>query len=655
MSWRKVKLGELVENFSVRAKDVGGADGLEFFGVSNETGITTTKYAAEDKAEDYKVIEQGCFAYNPYRVNVGSIGLLTENIKGLISPAYVVFKPKPKSIKPELLLKFLKSSEGLRQIKLYARGTVRQALRFEDLCNIELSLPDYDTQKILLQKLNTTQNCAEQVLAEQSHQLDLIKKLRQQILKDAMQGKLVPQNPKDEPASKLLDKIKAEKAKSKKKEKFLPEIKPEEIPFEIPESWVWCRLGEIAIHSEAGKSFKCEEVEISDNEWGVIKVSAVSWDKFQENQNKLYSKSRPNDISAKIESGDFLISRANTSELVGKSVIVENITKNLLLSDKTIRFKFSDFALAKFVNLCNNSFYARNYYASMGTGSSPSMKNITREHMKGLIMPFPPLSEQKRIVSKVEELMKLCDELETSVKANQEYTTLLYQTALKEALQPKNIEVKQEDFAIAAEPETTYFSQKNLLDFYQKQIIGHIVKQHNEHKMQQGEMIIAKDLYHLEKLYGIKTHFQFQNWHFGTYDNKIRQLINGKDKYFKKEKVGNKGYEVLALGEKSENLFNPKYHKPELDLVEQSMKDLLKIYSTFPIKERSKRIELLNTVSKVISDTQSLDIATIREAMKQWKTPKAKFPTKADTFTLEETKECIDLILKKGWDKKLIH
>ncbi len=61
MSWRKVKLGELVDNFSVRAKDVGGADGLEFFGVSNEIGITTTKYAAEEKAEDYKIIEKGWF------------------------------------------------------------------------------------------------------------------------------------------------------------------------------------------------------------------------------------------------------------------------------------------------------------------------------------------------------------------------------------------------------------------------------------------------------------------------------------------------------------------------------------------------------------------------------------------------------------------
>lgn len=650
MSWRKVKLGELVDNFSVRAKDVGGADGLEFFGVSNEIGITTTKYAAEEKAEDYKIIEKGCFAYNPYRVNVGSIGLFADDVKGLISPAYVVFKTKPKSIKPELLLKFLKSSEGLRQIKLYARGTVRQALRFEDLCNIELSLPDYDTQNELLQKLNVTQNCAEQVLAEQSHQLELIKKLRQQILKDAMRGKLVPQNPKDEPASKLLEKIKLEKAKSGKKEKPLPEIKPEEIPFEIPESWVWCRLGEIANEIVYGTSEKAH----LNGEIPVLRMGNISTDGKILYSNLKYVPSSISDLpKLYLENGDLVFNRTNSFELVGKCGVFES-DESYTLASYLIRVRFFERISSKFLSNYINSSLCRETQIEPHIIQQNGQANFNGTKLSNIITPLPPFEEQKRIVSKIKGLMTLCDELEASVKANQEYTTLLYQTALKEALQAKTLEVKQEDLAIAAEPQPTYFSQKNLLDFYQKQIIGHIVKQHNEHKMQQGEMVIAKDLYHLEKLYGINTHFQFQNWHYGTYDNKIRQLINGKDKYFKKEKVGNKGYEVLALGEKSENLFNPKYHKPELDLVEQSMKDLLKIYATFPFKERSKRIELLNTVSKVISDTQSLDLATIREAMKLWKTPKAKFPTKADSFTPEETKECIDLILKQGWDKKLI-
>ena len=81
---------------------------------------------------------------------------------------------------------------------------------------------------------------------ELSFQLTQLENLNQAILQEAVQGKLVPQDPNDEPAGELLKRIKAEKEKSGKKEKPLPLIKPEEIPFEIPESWVWCRLGEIA-------------------------------------------------------------------------------------------------------------------------------------------------------------------------------------------------------------------------------------------------------------------------------------------------------------------------------------------------------------------------------------------------------------------------
>ena len=170
------------------------------------------------------------------------------------------------------------------------------------------------------------------------------------------------------------------------------------------------------------------------NEWGVIKVSAISWDHFLEDQNKLYSEQSPEDITAKIKIGDFIISRANTSQLVGKSVVVKSLSKNLLLSDKTIWFEFSKLILYDYLNLCNNSFYARAYYASKGTGSSPSMKNITRAHMNELVIPIPPQPEQKRIVVKVGELMALCNELEGQVKEGQEQNDLLLKQVLREAL-----------------------------------------------------------------------------------------------------------------------------------------------------------------------------------------------------------------------------
>lgn len=94
-------------------------------------------------------------------------------------------------------------------------------------------------------ELHKSQISAAEIITENNFQLTQLTNLNQAILQEAVQGKLVAQDPKDEPASELLKRIKAEKAKSGKKEKPLPPIKLEEIPFEIPENWVWCRLGDV--------------------------------------------------------------------------------------------------------------------------------------------------------------------------------------------------------------------------------------------------------------------------------------------------------------------------------------------------------------------------------------------------------------------------
>jgi type I restriction enzyme, S subunit len=319
-------------------------------------------------------------------------------------------------------------------------GTSKEAIGMKAFGNYKLPYFDIDKQIETKVQFVNMQHSKVELFSELNHQLDLIKQLRQAFLREAMQGKLVKSTNTKETGQQLLAKIKAEKAKliaekKLKKEKELPSIAEDEITFEIPKHWAWCRLGELSLFSEAGKSFRCNEIVISGDEWGVIKLSAVSWNKFQEDQNKLYSKTKPLDVTAQILKGDFIISRANTSELVGKSVVVNSISKNLLLSDKTIRFKFSDSISTEFINLCNNTNIARIYYALKGTGSSPSMKNIKREHMNELLIPLPPLHEQEQIVTKLEELMEFCDGLEQSIKESQGYNEKLLQQVLREALQ----------------------------------------------------------------------------------------------------------------------------------------------------------------------------------------------------------------------------
>lgn len=114
----------------------------------------------------------------------------------------------------------------------------------------DIPLPDIEHQ-FEVEKLyeNSSNNC-EALTAELTSQLDLVKQLHQSFLREAMQGKLVPQDPKDEPASELLQKVKAalrqaQGDKKGKKQKELPPVKEDEIPFEIPENWVWCRVGEM--------------------------------------------------------------------------------------------------------------------------------------------------------------------------------------------------------------------------------------------------------------------------------------------------------------------------------------------------------------------------------------------------------------------------
>lgn len=294
--------------------------------------------------------------------------------------------------------------------------------------------------------LQTNQLKQIEISSELTHQLDLIKKLRQAFLREAMQGSLTPTLYKGEGAETghdLLAKIKAEKAqliaeKKLKKEKELPPITEDEIPFEIPEHWTWCRLGEIIYNTEGGKSPNCLHEPAKENEWGVIKTTAVQEMGFLQNENKVL----PNNFTVteqyKIFEGDVLITRAGPKNRVGIVCCVENLISNLILSDKTIRINFSKSLIqSKFLALSLNSPMIKPFIERKMTGMADSQVNISQDNMKGFPIPLPPLHEQEQIVAKLEELLAFCDGLEQSIKESQGYNEKLLQQVLREALQPQ--------------------------------------------------------------------------------------------------------------------------------------------------------------------------------------------------------------------------
>ncbi|GBO51838.1 type I restriction-modification system, specificity subunit S [Pseudanabaena sp. lw0831] len=321
-----------------------------------------------------------------------------------------------------------------------------------DLKNGKLKTKIYFSQSVeaKILKLQETTLKIFDFSSEQEKQSDIISKLKQAILQEAIAGHLTAEwrtqspmqkgNP-DTDAAALLAKIKAEKQQAiadgkLKKENPLAEIAIDEIPFSIPDNWVWCRLEEVVKIAEAGKSFLCKDGETRNRDWGIIKTSAITSGIFVESENKLYSESVPEEIKYKIEIGDLIFCRASGSKgLAGLCCLVESLSLNLLLSDKTIRVKLSDLVLPEILNLYNKSDSSRKYRISLSTQKSTSMNNITRGELLGEPFPLPPLAEQKAIMEKVDKLMNIIDQLEQQIKHRKQLAENLMQTVLREAFE----------------------------------------------------------------------------------------------------------------------------------------------------------------------------------------------------------------------------
>ena len=236
----------------------------------------------------------------------------------------------------------------------------------------------------------------------------------------AIQGKLVEQRPEEGTGEELYRRIQAEKqalirAGKIKKEKPLPEITEDEIPFELPEGWKWVRLGDLAGFLDAGKSPNCQKVPVKGEEWGVITTTAIQLGYFDEIQNKVLPESFSVNPSMQVKAGDILITRAGPTNRTGVACLVKEIHYNLILSDKTLRINMTDEHIYKdYIVMVLNSPQIRQLIIGLMSGMDKQQVNISQDKYKTVLVPLPPLAEQKRIVARLEELLPLCQRLRVS-------------------------------------------------------------------------------------------------------------------------------------------------------------------------------------------------------------------------------------------------
>ncbi len=268
-----------------------------------------------------------------------------------------------------------------------------------------------------------------------------IDQLKQTILQLAVMGKLVPQNPNDEPASVLLEKIAAEKEqlikdKKIKKQKSLPAITEDKKPFALPDGWEWSNLNNLITIMDAGWSPACPpEASPSVEKWGVLKTTAVQSMEYRQYENKVLADNKDPKSQYEVKVGDILITRAGPKNRVGVSCLVERTRPKLMISDKIIRFHLVEVGMCeRYISLCLNAGTTAEYLESAKSGMAESQMNISQDKLKSAPIPLCAVNEQHLIVKKVDELMTLCDQLKSRLSAAQITQLHLADTIVEQAV-----------------------------------------------------------------------------------------------------------------------------------------------------------------------------------------------------------------------------
>lgn len=485
------------------------------------------------------------------------------------------------------------------------KGMANVSLPMNRIADVIVTVPSIEKQVEIIElekKLVERESEAEKLYTDQLSQLD---NLNEAILQEAVQGKLVKQNLEDEPASELLKRIKAEKAKSSKKEKLLPPIKLEEIPFDIPANWVWCRLGEITNY---GSSPKAEPTDLNKDTW------VLDLEDIEKTTSNLICKIRFNDrnsLSTKsvFKAGDVLYSK------------LRPYLDKVIVADEDGVCTTEILPLKCFAEL--NPYYLKNAlkradflkYVNSKTKGMKMPRLGTKEGEMALI-PVPPLSEQKRIVAEIEKQFDKTKKLKEYIIANQLATEQLLKALLQQAFEVEaTAGSKSKGKVIGLKPSN--------VDYYRRTVLAaEIVWQlHKEPTL--GHLKLQKLIYLCQKSTDMQLPTNFLRQAMGPYDNSLMRSIDKQlkeKKWFEYRKDQALKYQPLEKAGQHHNDFL-KYFSAERESI-QFMIDKFKTI-------KSEIIEIVATLyaclDKIVSTKIIFSEALLLKEFYEWSQEKKKF------------------------------
>ena len=298
----------------------------------------------------------------------------------------------------------------------YATATAQPGLAVANIVKVLIPLPPLAEQKRIVAKIEELLPYIDRYEQAWSKLEQLNSRfpedMKKALLQYAIQGKLVEQRPEEGTGEELFAQIQAEKqrliqAGKIKKEKPLPEITEDEVPFEIPEGWKWVRIGSVCINIQYGSSQKSDTVgKMVVLRMGNIQDGKLVLDKL------VYTSNEEEIRKYSLKYNDLLFNRTNSKDLVGKTAIYKGqipaIYAGYLVRITPI------YVDSDFLNYTMQSQYYWSYCQSVRSDAI-GQSNINAEKLKRFAFPLPSLAEQKRIVEKLEQLLPLCDRLKKQI------------------------------------------------------------------------------------------------------------------------------------------------------------------------------------------------------------------------------------------------
>lgn len=430
--WEWVKLGNIVDYVQRGKSPKYDKESTRYPIISQKCvqwdgiHLEFAKHLKEDFWEglpSYRFVTEGDLLLNSTGTGtVGRVIKVTEPFNKVPVDSHVTVIRLNQNICNNYILYFLMSPIIQKNLDDYLTGTTKQKeFGLASIQNIVVSLPPLEEQKRIVAKIEKLMPLVDEY-AESYNRLQKIDnefedKLKQSVLQYAMEGKLVKQDPSDEPASELIKKIENEKAElikegKIKKNKKLPAITDDEKPFDIPNSWEWIRLGDYAekITDEvASGSFAAirDNVRKYKTENYAIMVKTADFAN-QFSKNLTYTDEHGYNFlnNSNLFGGELILSNIGS---IGKCFIVPKLNRPMTLAPNSIMTKLIDPKLNKFLYYFIKSPIGN--FELLQIASGTTMKKFNKTNLKGILIPIPPLNEQKRIVFEIEKIVNSIDKL----------------------------------------------------------------------------------------------------------------------------------------------------------------------------------------------------------------------------------------------------